>query len=46
MSELKEKVMLNTKDMSAGSSRPKPVLGPGNHVIKINSVTFDKIHIT
>ena len=42
MSELKEKVMLNTKDMSAGSSRPKPVLGPGNHVIKINSVTFDK----
>ena len=42
MSELKEKVMLNTKDMSAGSSRPKPVLGPGNHVIKINSITFDK----
>jgi len=44
MSELnlKSKVMLNTKDMSAGSGRPKPVLGPGNHVIKINSVTFDK----
>ena len=44
MSELnlKAKVMLNTKDMSAGSGRPKPVLGPGNHVIRINSVTFDK----
>ena len=44
MSELnlKTKAMFNTKDMSAGSGRPKPVLGPGNHTIKINSVTFDK----
>jgi len=36
------KTMLSTKDMSAGSGRIKPVLGPGNHVIKINSITFDK----
>ena len=28
--------------MSAGSGRTKPVLGPGNHVIRINSITFDK----
>ncbi len=44
MSELnlKSKTMLSTKDMSAGSGRTKPVLGPGNHVIRINSVTFDK----
>jgi hypothetical protein len=38
----KVKVMLNTKDMSAGSGRTKPVLGPGNQVIRINSITFDK----
>ena len=44
MSELnlKSKTMLSTKDMSAGSGRTKPVLGPGNHVIRINSITFDK----
>ena len=44
MSELnlKSKTMLSTKDMSAGSGRPKPVMSPGNQVIKINSVTFDK----
>ena len=44
MSELnlKTKAMFNTKDMSAGSGRPKPVMGPGNNVIRINSVTFDK----
>ncbi len=41
-SELKTKIMLNTKDMSAGSGRPKPVMGPGNHTIRINSITFDK----
>jgi len=34
--------MFNTKDMSAGSSRPKPVMSPGNQTIRINSVTFDK----
>ena len=39
---LKKKVMLNTKDMSAGSGRTKPVLEPGNHVIKINSITLDQ----
>ena len=38
----KTKIMLNTKDMSAGSGRPKPVMGPGNHEIRINSITFDK----
>tara|TARA_R100001443_G_scaffold103036_1_gene111320 strand:- start:119 stop:838 length:720 start_codon:yes stop_codon:yes gene_type:complete len=39
---LKNKVMLNTKDMSAGSGRTKPVLEPGNHEIKINSITLDQ----
>tara|TARA_R100001463_G_scaffold55937_2_gene107758 strand:+ start:1444 stop:2121 length:678 start_codon:yes stop_codon:yes gene_type:complete len=34
--------MLSTKDMSAGSGRTKPVLSPGNQVIRINSITFDK----
>ena len=34
--------MLNTKDMSAGSGRTKPVLDPGNHVVKINSITLDQ----
>jgi len=33
--------MLSTKDMSAGSGRIKPVMGSGNNVIKINSITFD-----
>ena len=33
--------MLSTKDMSAGSGSIKPVIGPGNQVIKINSITFD-----
>ena len=39
---LKKKNMLNTKDMSAGSGRIKPVLDPGNHVVKINSITLDQ----
>ena len=34
--------MFNTKDMSAGSGRTKPVMGAGNNVIKINSITFDQ----
>ena len=34
--------MLNTKDMSAGSGGTKPVIEPGNNVIKINSVSFDQ----
>jgi len=44
MSEVKlnKKNMLNTKDMSAGSGRTKPVLDPGNHVVKINSITLDQ----
>ena len=42
MNEVKNKVMLNTKDMSAGSGRIKPVLEPGNHVVKINSITLDQ----
>jgi len=42
MNEVKNKVMLNTKDMSAGSGRTKPVLDPGNHKVKINSITLDQ----
>ena len=43
MNEVKnKKVMLNTKDMSAGSGRTKPVLDPGNHKVKINSITLDQ----
>ena len=42
MNEVKKKVMLNTKDMSAGSGRTKPVLDPGNHVVRINSITLDQ----
>jgi|TARA_R110000796_G_scaffold38476_6_gene96765 hypothetical protein len=34
--------MLNTSGMSAGSGKEKPVMGPGNNVVKINSITFDK----
>tara|TARA_B110000977_G_scaffold143514_1_gene182234 strand:+ start:1528 stop:2202 length:675 start_codon:yes stop_codon:yes gene_type:complete len=33
--------MLNTSGMSAGSGKEKPVIGPGNNVVKINSITFD-----
>ena len=33
--------MLNTSGMSAGSGKEKPVIGPGNQVVKINSITFD-----
>ena len=43
---LNKKVMLNTKDMSAGSGRTKPVLDPGNHVVKINSITLDQTPVT
>ena len=39
---LKKKNMLNTKDMSAGSGRTKPVLDPGNHEVRINSITLDQ----
>jgi hypothetical protein len=33
--------MLSTKDMSAGNGRIKPVMGTGNSVIRINTITFD-----
>ena len=39
--KLKTKVMLNTKDMQVGSGKARPVLGPGNHEIKINRITYD-----
>jgi len=34
--------MLSTKDMSAASGKEKPVVGTGNHKVKINSISFDK----
>tara|TARA_R110002096_G_scaffold7840_5_gene33521 strand:- start:1067 stop:1741 length:675 start_codon:yes stop_codon:yes gene_type:complete len=34
--------MLSTKDMSVGSGSIKPVIGVGNHKLKINSITFDQ----
>jgi hypothetical protein len=34
--------MLSTKDMSAASGKEKPVIGTGNHKVKINSISFDK----
>jgi hypothetical protein len=34
--------MLSTSGMSAGSGKEKPVIGPGNNKVKINSITFDK----
>ena len=34
--------MLNTKDMQVGAGKVRPLIGPGNNVIKINSITFDQ----
>jgi hypothetical protein len=34
--------MLSTSGMSAGSGKEKPVIEPGNQVVRINSVTFDQ----
>ena len=34
--------MLSTKDRSAGSGGSRPVLDPGNHKVKINSISFDQ----
>lgn len=34
--------MLNTKDMSAGSGKTRPVIDVGNQKIKINNITFDQ----
>jgi len=38
----KQKTMLSTKDMAAGSGKIRPVLDPGNQVIRINDVTYDQ----
>ena len=34
--------MLNTKDMSAGSGKARPLMGPGNNQVRINSITLDQ----
>jgi|TARA_R100001530_G_scaffold136146_1_gene115480 hypothetical protein len=34
--------MLNTKDMSVGSGKARPLMGPGNTVVRINSITLDQ----
>jgi len=34
--------MLNTKDMSAGSGKTRPVISIGNQKVKINKITFDQ----
>jgi hypothetical protein len=34
--------MLNTKDMSAGSGKTRPVISVGNQKVKINKITFDQ----
>ena len=38
----KNKTMLSTKDMTAGSGKVRPVVEPGNNVIKVNNITFDQ----
>ena len=34
--------MLNTKDMTVGSGKARPLMGPGNSEVKINKITFDQ----
>ena len=34
--------MLNTKDMQVGAGKVRPLMGPGNNVIRINSITFEQ----
>jgi hypothetical protein len=34
--------MLNTKDMSVGSGKARPLMGPGNSEVRINSITFEQ----
>jgi hypothetical protein len=34
--------MLSTKDLTTGSGKLRPLMGPGNNVVKINSITLDK----
>lgn len=33
--------MLNTKDMSVGSGKARPLMGPGNTTVRINSISLD-----
>ena len=34
--------MLSTKDMTTGGGKLRPLMGPGNNVVRINSITMDK----
>ena len=34
--------MLNTKDMQVGAGKVRPLMGPGNNVVRINSITFEQ----
>lgn len=34
--------MLNTKDMSVSSGKARPLMGPGNSEVRINSITFEQ----
>ena len=34
--------MLSTKDMTVGSGKARPLMGPGNTVVRINSISMDK----
>ena len=38
----KKKIMLNTKDMTVGSGKARPLMGPGNTEVRINSITLDQ----
>ena len=33
---------LSTKDMTVGSGKARPLMGPGNTIVRINSITIDK----
>ena len=34
--------MLSTKDMTTGGGKLRPLMGPGNNVVRINSISMDK----
>jgi len=34
--------MLSTKDMATGGGKLRPLMGPGNAVVRINSISMDK----
>ena len=38
----KKESMLSTKDMTVGSGKARPLMGPGNTIVRINSITMDK----